>query len=89
MVKLRYGYKVVADDTCYKLVKERTATKKDSGDKYTTEVTIGYYSELNKALDAFVKETIREKVKDSDATITEVSMAIKELREYVKKEVGA
>ena len=89
MIKLKNGYKVVADDTCYKLVRERTATKKDSGDKYTTEVTIGYYSELNKALDAFVKETIREKVKDSDATITEVSRAIKELREYVKKEVGA
>lgn len=89
MIKLKYGYKVVADDTCYKLVRERIATKKDSGDKYTTEVTIGYYSELNKALDAFVKETIREKVKDSDATITEVSRAIKELREYVKKEVGA
>ncbi len=89
MIKLKNGYKVVADDTCYKLVRERTAIKKDSGDKYTTEVTIGYYSELNKALDAFVKETIREKVKDSDATITEVSRAIKELREYVKKEVGA
>lgn len=89
MIKLKNGYKVIADDTCYKLVRERTATKKDSGDKYTTEVTIGYYSELNKALDAFVKETIREKVKDSDATITEVSRAIKELREYVKKEVGA
>lgn len=89
MIKLKNGYKVVADDTCYKLVRERTATKKDSGDKYTTEVTIGYYSELNKALDAFVKETIREKVKDSDATITEVSRAIKELREYIKKEVGA
>ena len=77
MIKLKNGYKVIADDTCYKLVRERT------------EVTIGYYSELNKALDAFVKETIREKVKDSDATITEVSRAIKELREYVKKEVGA
>ena len=31
MIKLKNGYKVIADDTCYKLVRERTATKKILG----------------------------------------------------------
>lgn len=87
MVKLRNGYKVVADDTCYKLVRERTATKKDSGDKYTTEVTIGYYSELNKALDAFVKEEIREKVKNENISIKELAKSVEELYNFIKSEV--
>jgi hypothetical protein len=87
MIKLRDGYKIVADDVCYKLVKERTATKKDSGYKYTTEATIGYYGSLNEVLEAFAKTSIREKIKTNDIELKEVVTAINELYEYIQKEL--
>ena len=89
MLKLNNGFKIEADNDNVMLIETKHATAgKDSklhkeGETYQKDVVLGYFTNVPRALSAYVDVMIARKVETSEMTIPDLIQEIRELKESI------
>ena len=84
MIKLKNDYFIESDELQYVLKRKKISKKKDTGEEYETEEILGYYGDLEKALNGYSKKMMLKYVSSENVTLMDVLNKLKELEEEIK-----
>lgn len=84
MINLENNYFIDSDGTQFILKRNCEAEKKDTKEKYIRVDSIGYYSDLNLALQGYVRELMLEDVQAKTLTINEVKDKLDQIYTYIR-----
>lgn len=78
MIRIDDTYFIDVDATCYALKMKRIGKNKN-GEEIETSTTLGYYSDVQKALTAAMKYDIINKLYEEEYTLTEAISIVNEV----------
>ncbi len=81
MIKLNNGYYIESNGNQYTLIVEKQSIKKETNESYTSQVTLGYYSDLSQALKGYCNKVILNKTSDADMELADVLKEMAKLKD--------
>lgn len=84
MIKLQNDYFIDVDEKQYTLKRIVIREKKDTKEKYEDKENVGYYGDLEQALNGYCRNVMMNYIKDNDLCLLKVLEKIEELKKEIE-----
>lgn len=85
MIKLNNDFYIESDENQFILKHKRTSVKKETQEKYESEVVDGYYVNLPQALKGYINSRLLQKTATDTMELKDVKKLLEELKEEISK----